>query len=291
MFINKVTLLLLLLFAFRLYSSSEDSLYIYGKGSGTFVNIYQKYLSGIDGRGNCPMYPSCSQYAKASLKKQGNTFKALCETSKRLIECGKDHHTFQRITTKNGPKLLDLPHNESESSFLHSRNSPPLYQSSFPHQDYRNTLTIADYLFKLKDYTKASEYYLNALLFCNDTYIKEISKIKFLNSSFFSMPLEQFTLHYAHLSTTGKDTFNTPLILDYLYALKLYNHGDYNRSRRYTPIVDSTDLVLYKKTTLLRTANYIRGYNFDKAVDESKKLPSPILPAVINGTKEKLHGV
>ena len=52
------------------------------------IGLYQKFLSGADG-GRCPMYPSCSAYAKQAFHSHG-FLKGWILTSDRLLRCGHD---------------------------------------------------------------------------------------------------------------------------------------------------------------------------------------------------------
>jgi putative membrane protein insertion efficiency factor len=52
------------------------------------IEIYQKFLSRSDGD-RCPMYPSCSAYAKQAFHAHG-LIKGWILTSDRLLRCGHD---------------------------------------------------------------------------------------------------------------------------------------------------------------------------------------------------------
>ena len=51
-------------------------------------DFYQKVISPIDGD-RCPMYPSCSQYAKDSIQKHGVVLGWIMSMD-RLVRCGRD---------------------------------------------------------------------------------------------------------------------------------------------------------------------------------------------------------
>ncbi|MBF0120871.1 MAG: membrane protein insertion efficiency factor YidD [Desulfobacterales bacterium] len=52
------------------------------------IKFYQKFISKIDGN-RCPMYPSCSQYAKEAINKNG-FFIGWIIACDRLLRCGRD---------------------------------------------------------------------------------------------------------------------------------------------------------------------------------------------------------
>jgi putative component of membrane protein insertase Oxa1/YidC/SpoIIIJ protein YidD len=56
------------------------------------VHFYQKYLSPVIG-GRCPMYPSCSGYAKQAITKHGSVLGWIM-TCDRLMRCGRDELTL-----------------------------------------------------------------------------------------------------------------------------------------------------------------------------------------------------
>jgi uncharacterized protein len=66
------------------------------KQSGGFspLDLYQRFISGADGQ-RCPMYPSCSHYARQSFEKHG-FIKGWIITSDRLLRCGRDETRLSR---------------------------------------------------------------------------------------------------------------------------------------------------------------------------------------------------
>jgi putative component of membrane protein insertase Oxa1/YidC/SpoIIIJ protein YidD len=75
----------------------------YGTGENGIITLYQKYISPVRGNNQCPMYPSCSQYAKIEFANK-NPFIAYFEICDRLIRCGKDLDTYPEIEV-NGAAL------------------------------------------------------------------------------------------------------------------------------------------------------------------------------------------
>lgn len=71
----------------------------------TMVTVYQEDLNSIHWarKGNCPMYPSCSAYAKEAFSKYSFE-KAYMMSCERLIRCGRSCATKLQIV-KKGQKL------------------------------------------------------------------------------------------------------------------------------------------------------------------------------------------
>ena len=55
-------------------------------------DFYQEVISPVDGD-RCPMYPSCSQYAKHSIQKHGLALGWIMSMD-RLLRCGRDEKTI-----------------------------------------------------------------------------------------------------------------------------------------------------------------------------------------------------
>jgi len=81
-------------------STATDSL-----KTNVVINIYKHYISPIDGD-RCPMYPSCSQYAKEAFHRYG-FFKGLILTFDRLLRCGSDLRHYREIRVNHTPCYLD----------------------------------------------------------------------------------------------------------------------------------------------------------------------------------------
>ncbi|MCP4744942.1 MAG: membrane protein insertion efficiency factor YidD [Desulfobacteraceae bacterium] len=70
------------------------------------LDFYQKIISAADGD-RCPMYPSCSSYAKAAVEKHG-ILKGWILACDRLMRCGHDEARHARpIKIKGVPHIFD----------------------------------------------------------------------------------------------------------------------------------------------------------------------------------------
>jgi len=66
----------------------------------TPIGLYQKIISRADGD-RCPMYPSCSHYAKAAFAQKGLLIGWIL-TCDRLLRCGRDETRLAPRITQNG---------------------------------------------------------------------------------------------------------------------------------------------------------------------------------------------
>jgi uncharacterized protein len=64
------------------------------------LTFFQKVISKADGD-RCPMYPSCSHYARQAFKRHG-AFKGWILTSDRLLRCGHDETRLSPKVRANG---------------------------------------------------------------------------------------------------------------------------------------------------------------------------------------------
>ncbi len=79
------------------------------------IGFYQKFLSGADGN-RCPMYPSCSAYAKQAFHAHG-FIKGWILTSDRLLRCGHDELHLSGQKKINGKYLTSDPIDRNDFLF------------------------------------------------------------------------------------------------------------------------------------------------------------------------------
>ncbi|MBN1999317.1 membrane protein insertion efficiency factor YidD [candidate division KSB1 bacterium] len=73
-----------------------NQLEIYGKGHNFALNFYQKWISPVKGGNKCPMYPSCSQYAKISFQMLP-WHVAYMKSCERLLRCGHELYLYPAV--------------------------------------------------------------------------------------------------------------------------------------------------------------------------------------------------
>ena len=70
------------------------------------IEFYQNYLGKIKGS-YCPMYPSCSDYGKVTIIKEG--YVGVLKTFDRLHRCSHDLENYEIIIFNNEVRYLDEP--------------------------------------------------------------------------------------------------------------------------------------------------------------------------------------
>lgn len=87
-----------------------SSIKSYGQNEviNTQIGFYQKYISDLR-NGNCPMYPSCSDYGINEFKSNKNLILAISNVSERLLRCGHEHKHYNLTydSNKESYKLID----------------------------------------------------------------------------------------------------------------------------------------------------------------------------------------
>lgn len=78
----------------------------YGEGDNTFFNLYQKWMSPVKGGNRCPMYPSCSQYAKIAFQVLP-WYIAYIKVFERLLDCGNELGLYPTILIKGEIRWYD----------------------------------------------------------------------------------------------------------------------------------------------------------------------------------------
>ena len=78
----------------------------YGSGNNQFLNFYQKWISPVKGGDTCPMFPSCSQYAKISFELLP-WYRAYPKSMERILRCGHEIYFYSKISVKKRLRWYD----------------------------------------------------------------------------------------------------------------------------------------------------------------------------------------
>ena len=78
----------------------------YGKGDNFVINLYQKWISPVNGTNNCPMYPSCSQYTKLAFQALP-WHSAYFKSCERILRCGHELHLYKIIRIEGAYRWYD----------------------------------------------------------------------------------------------------------------------------------------------------------------------------------------
>lgn len=76
-------------------------------GQNLVIEFYQDHISVVDGD-RCPMYPTCSTYAKKSIEKHGLVIGWVMALD-RIIRCGRDEATLAPSYIINGQTAIYDP--------------------------------------------------------------------------------------------------------------------------------------------------------------------------------------
>jgi len=80
----------------------------YGNGQGGVLDLYQMWLSPLKGNNRCPMYPSCSQYAKIGFERF-NPLEAYVVSCDRLMRCGHELWMYDEVMVDGLLRWHDPP--------------------------------------------------------------------------------------------------------------------------------------------------------------------------------------
>lgn len=69
--------------------------------------VYQKGISPVNGK-NCPMYPSCSSYAKEAISNRGVVL-GILSAADRLHRCGHDLQLYEKVYVEGEYLRYDYP--------------------------------------------------------------------------------------------------------------------------------------------------------------------------------------
>lgn len=94
---NKAALIGILIFLWLFCSSAYQA-----HADSPVIRFYQEYISPVDGN-RCPMYPSCSSYAREAFENHG-LFLGWVMTCDRLIRCGRDETAISPAIISGGQK-------------------------------------------------------------------------------------------------------------------------------------------------------------------------------------------
>jgi putative component of membrane protein insertase Oxa1/YidC/SpoIIIJ protein YidD len=86
-----------------------------------FLDFYQRHLSHLRGS-HCPMYPSCSEYAREVIERYSplQAYPLICD---RLLRCGHDFNTYTDTIIEQHLRWIDIPYPKIAAPFANDRDS------------------------------------------------------------------------------------------------------------------------------------------------------------------------
>ncbi|MFP4013372.1 MAG: membrane protein insertion efficiency factor YidD [Chitinispirillaceae bacterium] len=282
----------------------------YGSGENWLLNLYQKYISPIRGENICPMYPSCSQYAKLAFNNQ-NPFNAFISTCSRLLSCGHDLHTYPTITKDGRLKYFD-PALENSSGFDETHTETQTEPLVIEKEEDIATLfkEYADYNASSNNWTKAFEYYSLSYFASSSDSLRQALIHSLVKSSYWAHPHHRFkqVFYQYHDSMNRRSLSKCGLYLAKSYFLSGYYSKAFKTAEMYGTL-DSSSVDPYgyhfikglsclgqKKEDMARSAfdsSALQGLSvgntdFERAKEQLSHAKSPavagILSAVLPGS-------
>ncbi len=250
----------LLFLSAALLSSAADttSHEQYGTGDNLFLNLYQNYISPIKGGNTCPMYPSCSQYAKLTFSKD-NPALAFVHTCDRLVRCGHDNPSYIHHPQLN--RLYDPVEDSLVIACRAAKEKIELVNS--PKQEK----SLEDLLLSFSEYDLALAKCYEKLLTTNDStliaeLLQNIGRIYLLKEDYSSfVRFYQKASGLYHLSSASQ------IYLDLQLASCYYNQGQYRRSVSVLKSIDSETLPdqLRDEAFFMQMLSHARLFQWDSA--------------------------
>lgn len=263
---KKILLLLLL----SLCINANEVTATYGSGSVPFLNFYQQVISPMRVGKHCPMYPSCSQYAKIQFT-QNNPFSAYTLSVDRIIRCGRDHTHYPDTIIDFRKRLIDNP----LAFHFHFEDLPP--KEGKKYNTTPCNYSEGDFLYRSGFYELAVESYLKELNNC----LSPKGILKASHAAYYSYDLPKFTKHIYALSSLSRD-YKLDGELSLLIAKKYFEAKQYKHTLKLLAKYDTlyTDEKLKAESALLYDLNklYLGEFNLQKQKSKSIDETSPLIP-------------
>lgn len=155
--------------------NTQLSMEEYGSGKNFLLDIYQNYLSPVKGGNRCPMYPSCSQYAKI-LFEEKPLYQAYIYMFERILRCGHELYLYPKIISQDRALWYDPPITnkriEKTLNVVRTNMGSDLFLSynNAPNEDTRTSdSSFALYLFQEKEYYRAATEFMRLAFYLRDT--------------------------------------------------------------------------------------------------------------------------
>lgn len=258
------------------------------QGENFLINIYQTWISPVRGTQRCPMYPSCSQYAKIAFNSLPFPI-AYIKTTERLLNCGHDLHFYPAIMINNKKRWYD-PVSPNTFDFFSQRvyNQFKYFEIHYfngVNSQKSNEKTFADFLFKHGEYEGAITEYFRALYTARDSidiqnYYRNIGKCYYLNAQY------NQTITFFN---SWRETFqtNSDMIaeMDLFLAKSYYQLGNYKKAIATLQWFEKKpNNQLFNETQFVLGLSYARLYNWQAAKENLQQINKdyPQMPGVQN---------
>ena len=268
-----VAISLLLLFQTTAIDAGELS-DEYGSGNNAILNFYQKVLSPAKGGNQCPMHPSCSQYAKMAVRK--NPVTGSVKSFDRLIRCGQDRQTYA-LHDKSG-KLYDPPDQSEKQLFKNGRISSETEAVLGLHlpETYHESMSLTDFFLLTRRYGDALSQAFGSVIDTADSSLDPEQLVYAGKLQLASGDYAGFRRLYDAFS--GKKTLSPEkqTELDILLAKSFYLQNNFKRSLSTLSLIDTGDINRLLKDEIQFTASldYIQQGDITKLKSASGSISS-----------------
>jgi len=268
-------------------TNANTSIENYGEGSNNFLDFYQKWISPIKGENKCPMYPSCSQYAKIAFEVLP-WYKAYTLSMERLLRCGHELYLYPRVLINGQIKWYNpVSVNEATNVHYNPKNDLRFVSGGFKSQDENygsNNIPgegFADFLVKKGEYDRAITEYFR-LLYISENPTQKANILRKIALCFY-----QESDYEAYISFFNKNdsNFTAETVLHaemILYLAKSYYHLNNYQKAIFTLEWSTTtsNASFFNENQLLLAISYARIFDWQMAM-EKLKLVEPDSPGKI----------
>lgn len=252
----------------------NNRLETYGEGKNTFLNLYQKWISPVKGGNKCPMYPSCSQYAKIAFLVLP-WYEAYTKSFERLLRCGNELYLYPTIRI-NGEirwydpiaiKELKHQHEISYDDFNSSSNNIESKYEILPDRGIGDE-GFANFLVKEGEYYRAiTEYY--RLIYAAADSTKKANLFKNIGLCYFRGADYE---GYISFLEKNRAYFASSAIIQ--AEMALYLGKSYYHLNQYQKTISTLEWSSYRtdnffnENQLLLGISYARLFDWQKAIEE-----------------------
>lgn len=271
--IGTVVRICLLLSAFQASFASELS-DEYGSGNNIILNFYQNIISPAKGGNQCPMHPSCSQYAKMAVRK--NPVTGSLKSFDRLIRCGQDRQTYA-LHDKSG-KLYDPPDPKEKQFLVNGRISSEteaVLGLRLP-ETYHDSMSRTDFFLMTRRYGDALSQAFNSVIDSSDS---SLNQEQLIYTGKLLLASGDFTgFRRLYHAFTGKETLapEIQVKLDILLAKSFYLQNNFTRSLSALSVIDTGNInrLLRDEINFIASLDYIQQGDMVKLKSVSESISS-----------------
>ena len=240
---------------------------IYQSGSNTILDFYQRYISPIKGGNTCPMYPSCSQYAKILFEQESPQI-AFVDICDRLMRCARDRESYPEINLDGRLFSYDMPTDNKEQNEIRNdvTDETPYVIDTLISDIQTSKISFAEKLFQNGVYNIASQEFLKTALSDTDSVTHYSSTSKYFTCEYYLCNAQEFRNICHQFSFLTKNNADLQSELLILLARKYCTSEFYQNSLSTLALLGDTIPQGSKENYyLLQSIDYARLYSFQKA--------------------------